>query len=63
MSENQSQAGFEAALDIKVTRADGSVEVYEDVGRKSLVEEQKRALLSLPSFREWLEKKVAELED
>jgi hypothetical protein len=61
--ENKSQVGFVAELDIKVTRADGSVEVYEDVGGKSLVEEQKHALLKLPSFREWLEKKAAAIEN
>jgi hypothetical protein len=58
---NAGQTGFEAQLDMQVTRADGSVEVYEDVGRESLVEEQKRRLIALPSFRKWLTEKVDQM--
>lgn len=57
------QTGFEAQLDIKVTRADGSVEDYEDVGRQSLTEEQGRSILFFPSFKAWAEKKLAEIEN
>lgn len=60
---NIGETGFEAHLDIQVTRADGSVEVYEEVGRESLVEEQKRRLIALPSFRKWLTEKVDQMDE
>lgn len=56
---NQAKAEFQGKLSMKVIRKDGTVEHHE-TDWSSLGEEQKKHMLSIPSFREWFRKQNKE---
>lgn len=56
---DQANAQFQGKLSMKVIRKDGTVEHHETEW-SSLGDEEKKHMLSIPSFREWFRKQKKE---